>query len=137
MKHRPLSVHSDLAVTHSEEDGVAYTGYHQDISASIKHVNKIRDMHSFATKQSNPNEWRHMGTVPIALISDWCARNHYTFSQWARNEDRAKDKFLKYYASREFSKLHNMHVTTKRESSQIVVPKSITRDAVDLTGIGQ
>jgi hypothetical protein len=135
MKHRPISVHSDYAVTHSEEDVKIITGWHQDVTPTIKHVQKVRDMHSYATKSSNPNEWRHVGSVPIAIIVDWNRRNGYTFSQWARNEDGAKDKFLKYFLSRDFSKLHNMHITTKKESVIHTVPKSITRDAVDLSGV--
>lgn len=135
MKHRPISVHDDYAVTVSEEDGKIITGWHQDIGKTIKHVRQIRDMHSQSTKRSNPNEWRHVGSVPIAIIVDWCKRNNYTFSEWARNVDKSKDKFMKYFLSRDFSKLHNLHVTTKRESSQFVVPKSIARSAVDLTGI--
>ena len=125
MKHRPLSVSPGYAVTFSSESGQDYVGTHQDIEPVIKHVKKIRDMHSFATKQSNPNEWKHVGSVPIAIIVDWCKRNGYNFSQWARNEDGAKDKFLKYFMTRDFSKLHNQHTTTKTESSQIVVPNYI------------
>ena len=122
MKHRPLSVAGDLVVTHAEQDGKIYTGHHQNIEPTIKHVKKIRYMHSFATKQSNPNGWRHLGSVPISIIVDWCARNKYSFHQWATNADGAKDKFLKYFMSRDFSKLHNQHVTTKKESSQIWMP---------------
>ena len=123
MKHRPLSVSPGYAVTYSTEGDKVYTGTHQDIEPVIKHVQKVRDMHQYATKQSNPNEWRHVGSVPIVIIVDWCKNNGYDFSQWARNEDGAKDKFLKYFMSREFSKLHNQHVTTKKESSQIWMPK--------------
>lgn len=125
MKHRPLSISDGYAVTYATEGDQDYIGTHQDVEPVIKHVKKVRDMHSFATKSSNPNEWRHVGSVPIAIIIDWCRRNGYRFDQWARNEDGAKDKFLKYFMSREFSKLHNNHVTTKKESSQIVVPNYI------------
>ena len=135
MKKRILSGGDGYALTFSEEDGKHYQGTHMDIAPVMDHVKKVRELHSQATKQSNPNEWRHVGTVPIPIITDWCKRNGYTFSQWARNEDRAKDKFLSYFMSRDFAKLHNNHVTTRRESSQIVVPKSIAREAVDLSGV--
>ena len=137
MKHQPLSTSKDYGVSFSVEDGTEYVGTHQNIDPVIDHVKKVRDMHSHATAASNPNEWRHVGSVPMSMIVDWVHKSPYTFAQWARNEDGAKDKFLKYFLSRDFSKLHNQHVTTKRESSQITMPKSIARDAVDLTGIGK
>ena len=124
MDHRPLSLSKGYAVTHAEEQGKTYTGHHQDIDPVIAHVRKVRDMHAYATKQSNPNGWKHLGSVPISIIVDWCKLNNTTFSDWARNVDGAKDRFLKYFMSRDFSKLHNQHVTTKRESSSIIVPPS-------------
>lgn len=123
MKHELLSGDGNYATTYSEEDGKKFVGNHHDLNPIIKRVQHIRDMHSQATKQSNPNEWKHVGTVPIVIITDWCRRNGYTFDQWARDDDNAKQKFCKYFFSREFSKLHNQHVTTKSESSQILMPE--------------
>jgi hypothetical protein len=112
----------DYLRTFSSEDNKHYRVESQDFAPAIKHVEHIRAMHETSTKASNPNEWRHVGSVPITLVVDWCNRNGYTFDQFARDEDNCKKKFLKYFQSREFSKLHNSHVTTKKGSSQIMVP---------------
>jgi hypothetical protein len=116
------------------EGGKSYRKQSQDISPVIEHVKHVKDMHSYATKASNPNEWRHVGTIPMTLIVDWCQKNGYTFDQWASNaggrrgysypesKTGVRDKFLAYFLSRDFAKLHNAHVTTKRESSQILMP---------------
>jgi len=138
MKHALLtSDGSSTSTTYSEEDGKAYIGRHTNLAPHIKHVKMMRDIRDAATKASNPNGWELEARIPINIVTDWCTRNRYTFDQWARNEDRAKDKFLKYFKSREFAKLHLDHVTTKRKMSQVVVPKDISRNAMDLTGIGQ
>ena len=115
----------DYLRSFSTEGGANYRVESQNLNGAIKHVEKIRHMHEHATKASNPNEWRHLGSIPIVVITDWLTRNKYTFDQFARDEDNCKKKFLKYFMSRDFSKLHNGHVTTKRESSQIVVPNYI------------
>lgn len=141
MKHEILSSDGKYAVTHSEEDGKRYIGNHADIDPIIKHVKKVRDMHEYSTKASNPNHWKHIGSVPIVIITDWCRRNGHTFDQWARNEGGAKcnaqavlddaelardpgvkSQFMRFFLSRDFSKLHNEHVTTKSGTAQIVVP---------------
>lgn len=138
MKHQILSADgTSSSISYSEEDGRGYVGHHIELNPHIKRVQYLRDVFGAATKASNPNGWEHVGRIPIPIVTDWCRSNGYSFDQWARNEDGAKDKFMRYFLSRNFSKLHNEHVTTKRESSQIVVPKSIARDALDLTGIGQ
>jgi hypothetical protein len=124
MKERTISASNGYAATVTEEDGVVYKGFKQNLQPAMDHVKKVRDMHDYATKASNPSEWKHIGTVPIVLITDWLLHNTpgYRMEHFARNVDGCKDRFLKYFMSREFSKLHNEHVTTKRESSQIVVP---------------
>ncbi len=134
MLHAPISVSRDYAVTVSQENGKTYYGNHQEVGPLIKRTQKIRDMHSHSTKSSNPNEWKHIGTIPISVISKWCQDNNYTFDEWARNDggikgkqypdsrSGVKDKFLAYFLSRDFAKLHNMHFTTRSESSQILVP---------------
>jgi hypothetical protein len=135
LKKRVTRHYGDYARTISEEGGKFYRGQHQDMGAIEKHVTKIRHMHEHATKTSNPTGWRHVGSVSPAVLMDWLNKNGFTLQQWAVNAggdpyNKFKggpgiyDKFLTYYLSRDFCKLHNDHVTTKRESSQIVVPTS-------------
>ena len=121
MKHETLTRydrHSSL--TYSEEDGKVYIGHHIDLDPHIKFVRQSRHIAEAATKQSNPNGHELVARIPIPMIWDWCLKNHYNMHQWAANIDGAKDKFMRYFLARDFSKLHNEHVTTKRQSSMVV-----------------
>ena len=88
----------------------------------------------------------------MPVLKDWLTRNNYTMNQWATNAGGRKDdgtddfyrkdkgvksRFMRYFKGREFSKLHNDHVTTRPGRSHISVPSSLLRSAVDLAGIGQ
>lgn len=114
-------------------EGNRYRREYQDGDAILKHVEFLRHSVNEAPKSGNNLGLRHEGTVPITMVIAWCNSRGYTFDQWARNEGHqpgqhwktgsgVKDEFMRYFKSREFSKLHNEHVTTKQESSQIVVP---------------
>lgn len=133
----------DYARSFITQDGKHYRREHQNIDLSIQRVERFRAIEDLATKQSNPNEWTHIGTIPKVVLTAWLNKNNYTPHQWAINEGGTrcplgndpidhqmrdpgvKSQFLRYFLSRDFSKLHNMHVTTKRKSSQIVVPDNI------------
>ena len=78
---------------------------------------------------------RFVGSVPMTVITDWCKKHGHTVDEWARNDggipgmmypetkSGVKDKFMKYFLSREFSKLHTQHVTShKTGQSQFTVP---------------
>jgi hypothetical protein len=99
----------------------------------VAHVEYLRHKVNEAPRSGNRGGWQHEGTVPIPVIIDWCQRHGFTFDQWARNDggqrgvpwwsgQGVRDQFMRYFKSRDFSKLHNHHVTTKKGSSQIVVP---------------
>jgi hypothetical protein len=131
---------ADYGRSFVSEDGVHYRREHQNLDASIEHVRKIRDKHDYATRQSNPNGWQHIGSVPQVVLIDWLNKHGYTMDEFARNDGGTRcaagmdpvahatldggvrSEFLRYFLSRDFSKLHNQHVTTKRESSVITVP---------------
>ncbi len=134
VKERFLKRVGDYARSFVSQDGSFFRREHQNIAPAIKRVQEIRDMHSYATKASNPNEWRHVGSIPMTMLIDWLTDNHFTMDQWARNDggipgkqypnskSGVKDKFLKHFLSRDYSKLHNVHVTTVNKSSTIVMP---------------
>jgi hypothetical protein len=139
MKHATLSTDgTSSALSYSEEDGKQYVGQHMNLDPHIAAVKARREVNETATKASNPNGWKHEARVPIPVITDWCRKNGYTFDQFARNEDKAKDKFMRWFnASREFSKLVNNNTLNKKKSSQVTVPQAFLNSAVDLSGIGQ
>lgn len=138
-KRRLLKASGDYVRGFQTEDGVHYRTESQNLDPAIRRVRDIRHMHEGSTRASNPNGWQHVGSVPTTVLIDWLNTHGYTIDQWARNDGGnpyktdmvngggVKDKFLKYFMSRDFCKLHNNHVTTKRESSQIVVPEHVSR----------
>jgi hypothetical protein len=140
IKFRKTRESGDIALTFSSEDGKHYRGTHQNLDGAIQHVQRRREIAGYATRSSNPNEWEHIGSVPMAVLVGWLDANNYKMDEWARNDGGTRcpagsdpvahatldggvrSQFLRYFLSRDFSKLHNQHVTTKRERSSIVVP---------------
>lgn len=135
---KTIYTRDDVRKSFASEDGAHYRHYRQDISPTIRHVERMR-------KGKHAMGWKHVGSIPITMLTDWLKSRGYTMDQWARNDggDRkvdpkgpgVKDQFMRYFLSRDFAKLHNTHVTTKSESSVFSVPKSIERRSVDLEGV--
>jgi hypothetical protein len=127
-----------VSKTFSSEDGAHYRGHHQNIGPIIKHVEFLNQKVNGAPKAGNPNEWEHVASIPMSMLIDWLTKNNYAIDQWARNDGGnpyisvdnyhrdpgVKSQFLRHFLSRDFSKLHHRHVTSKAESSQIMVPTS-------------
>lgn len=143
MRERLTKASGDYLRGFRTEDGEHYRTERQNLAPAMKRVQEIRHLHDQATRSSNPNEWQHVGSIPMTVLIDWLTANRFTMDQWARNdgsvpgkqypESRSgvKDKFLAYFLSRDFSKLHNRHTTTRRESSQFVVPNYIGSSSRD------
>jgi hypothetical protein len=117
----------DYLRSFSTEDGNHYRGFHQNFDPAIRRVEMIREARARLTKANNPYDRQYIGSVPVTLILDWCAKNGFTYDQFARREGDIRQRFMRYYLSRDFSKLHTQHTTTRRESSRIVVPNYIGR----------
>ena len=117
------------------EDGVHYRMEHQDLDPAMRRVKLIQEAE--ARRGTGITDRRYVGSVPMTLIIDWCRKHGYTIDQWARNDggipgmmypestSGVKDKFMKYFLTREFSKLHTQHSTTRKASSRIIVPNPI------------
>ena len=104
------------------EGGNVYRHHHQDMAPMLE---QIRELQTHQTKETNPSERTYIGSVPVVLLVDWLNKRGYTKDQYARNENGIATAFKKYFLSREFSKLHTQHTTTRRESNRIVVPTYI------------
>ena len=109
------------------EGGNVYRHHHQDMAPVMKRVEQIRELQAHHTKETNPSERTYIGSVPVVLLVDWLNKRGYTREQYARNENGIATAFKKYFLSREYSKLHSQHTTTRRESNRIVVPNYIGR----------
>lgn len=145
-KFRPLQQNMDVRKTFATEDGTHYRHWKQDFDPAIRHVEHLRHKVNQAPKVGNRSGWSHVGSIPITLLQDWLTRNGYTMDQWARNEgghpysnvntykhdNGVKSQFLKFFLDRDFSKLHNQHVTTKNERSSVQVPAGLKRQAADI-----
>lgn len=89
---------------------------------------------------------RYVGSVPPSILIKWLEDHNYTMDQWARNDGGSPydkrvdgpgvyDKFLKFFLTRDFAKLHTQHSTTRKEASLFTVPAGVKRQAVDLAGV--
>jgi hypothetical protein len=128
----------------STEDGKHFRSETQELGPAIRRVELIKQA-QMATQKSALDK-RYVGSVPITVIHDWLMKHGYKWEEYARNEGGepyatnprgggVRDKFMKYFLSRDFSKLHTQHTTTRRESSQIVVPNYIgAKKHEDTTG---
>ena len=141
MKRRLTRAVGDYIRTFSTEDGEHYRTERQELGPAIRRAKLIQE--SQAHHGTGKYDRRYIGSVPQVVLTDWLKNNGYTADQWARNEggrqcpagedpvnhcihdNGVKSQFLRYFLSRDFAKLHTQHVTTKRESSQIVVPNYI------------
>ena len=117
----------DYLRSFSTEDGVHYRGFHQNLDPAIRRVELIREAQARRKKADNPFDRQYVGTIPVTVLLDWLHKHGYTYDQFARREGSIRDEFKKYYFTREFSKLHTQHTTTRRESNRIVVPNYIGR----------
>ena len=135
MKARLTRAVGDYARSFSTESGLHFRRETQELGPAMARVKRIREAQEH--RGTGKHDRRYVGSVPFVVLSDWCNKNRYTMDQWARNDggipgmmypeskSGVKDKFMAYFLSRDFSKLHTQHVTTKRETSQFVVPGKI------------
>jgi len=115
----------DYSRSFSVEDGNFYRGFHQDLAPAIRRTELIREAQSRRSRASNPTDRQYIGSVPQTVLIDWLNARGYTIDQFARREGTIREEFMRYFLSRDFSKLHTQHTTTRRESSRIVVPNYI------------
>ncbi len=145
-KFRPLAQRLDIRKSFASEDGTHYRHFKQDLDPAIRHVEQMRHKMNDAPKTANKSGWQHVGSIPMTVLVDWLTKNGYTMDQWARNDggqpysnvntykhdNGVKSQFLRYFLDRDFSRLHNQHVTTKKERASVTVPDGIRRQAVEL-----
>lgn len=121
----------ELVKTVQSEDGKHYRHFSQDLRPVMDRVTYLNEKVNGATRAENRNGYHYLGSVPITVITDWLEQHNYTLNEFATNAggDRrrtdptgpgVKDKFLRYFMSRDFSKLHTQHVTTKRPDSGLI-----------------
>jgi len=116
----------DYARSFSSEDGVHYRGHHQELGPAMRRVEQIRELQALQNKQNNPTGRTYIGSVPVTVLQDWLAKHNYTWEQWGRKEGTIRQEFMKYFLSREFSKLHVQHSTTRvGTGNRIIVPSYI------------
>lgn len=101
------------------EDGKHYKTTHADLSDVVEHARYLNEAVNENTTMKKKG-YQHVGSIPMVLLEDWLIKHNYTMHQFAINEGGeknktnphggggVKDKFLKYFLSRDFNKLHNM-----------------------------
>ena len=114
-----LKTYENMWTGFKSEDGKHYKTTHADFSGVIKHVENMKELVNESQVARNKG-YQHIGTIPMALLEDWLVKHNYTMHEFAINAggekgktdpyhgSGVKDKFLKYFLSRDFNKLHNM-----------------------------
>jgi hypothetical protein len=115
---RVLGKYGDATKYFAAEDGRHFVGFRQDADNLKEHVRHLNDKVNGASSIGNKNGWRYAGSIPIQLVSDWCARNGYTINDFACDHDNAKKKFMAWFRA-EYPKL-TAQVTPLRPN--IIVP---------------
>lgn len=144
MKGRAIGGAGDYRRSFASQDGANFRVQHQELGPAIRRTELIRARE--AATGPGAGDRRYIGSIPQAVLIKWLEDRGFTYDQWARNEGGAPydrkpegtgvyDQFLKYFLSRDFSKLHTQHTTTRRGASSVVVPASLARQAVDLKGV--
>lgn len=121
MGERLLKDYGNVKTGFISQDGKHYKHTQGDFSDAIERVGQLRQT---INEQKSRNGYHHIGSVPLPILEDWLNQHNYTMHEFAINAGGekgktdingpgVKDKFLKYFLSRDFSKLHNGHVTTK------------------------
>lgn len=135
MKHQALSNHGDYGVTFNIEDGKAYIGQHQDMKGLEQFATQMRHAAEQGGNQGGALKGQYLGSISPAVLVSWLRKHGYNMNhfstnaggeRYGRNPDPflyrtdpgVKSQFLRYYFSRDFSKLHNMHTTTRPEGRQ-------------------
>lgn len=139
MKHQALSNHGDYGVTFNVEDGKAFIGYHFDSAGIEKHCRQMTHAMQAGGKTPGGMNGQYIGSIPPALLATWLRKHGFTMHHFAinaggerlsRNPDPyaykkdpgVRSQFLRYYLSRDFSKMHTHHVTTRVEHQKIWLP---------------
>jgi hypothetical protein len=88
-------------------------GMVQRMDVVMDHVDALNKYVNSAPKHANRGGWHYAGSIPVTILYKWLDDNHLTMGQFARNEDGCKDRFKKWFFSRDFAKLHTRHTSTK------------------------
>ena len=117
----------DYARGFGSEDGKHYRMERQDLGPAIARTAEIRHLQENA--KPNPMGRRYVGSVPATVLMTWLKERGFTMHDWAINaggesnihgdpkfyqiDKGVKSQFMRYFLSREFSKLHVEHSTTR------------------------
>jgi len=119
-KHLVKAV-GDYARSFSHESGKDYRVETQDLQPAMDRVQRIR--HAQEIAKPGVMGRQYIGSVPVVVLTDWLKRHKYTLDQFARREGTIRQEFMRYFLSREFSKLHTQHSTSRiGTSNRIIVP---------------
>ncbi len=105
----------------ASEDGKHYKTTHSNFQDIIDRREKIAE-----AQAGKRDGLQHIASIPLPILEDWLIKHGYTMHDFSINaggdknhpdmtKSGVKDQFLKYFMSRDFSKFHSQHVTTKRD----------------------
>jgi len=120
-----------LKKTFISEGGNNYRHFSQDMDPVMDRVKYLNEKVNGATRAENRSGYQYLGSVPVTMITDWLEKHNYTLNDFAINAGGqkgktdptgpgVKDKFMKYFLSRDFAKLHTTHATNKVSDRGII-----------------
>ena len=68
----------------------------QNLDAVKKHVERRDEYVNEAPAAGNKHDMHYVGSIPMAVLTDWVRKNGYSMNDFATNKDGCKDKFLVY-----------------------------------------
>ena len=130
-KERSLGGWGGTRKSFISEDGKHYRKYSTNMDPIMDRVAYLNEKVNGASRVTNKQGYHYMGSVPITFITDWLNKHGYTFHDFAINAGGekgrtdpngpgVKDKFMKYFMSRDFSKLHTHHVSSKQSDNGFI-----------------
>lgn len=79
----------------------------QDADPIIDRVKFLADKVNNAPAVAGGRKMEYLGSVPAAIVMEWCKRKNVTIDAFARNDDGIKDKFKVWFLNNpDLSKFH-------------------------------
>ena len=119
-KNRGLSFNGNTARTLSSEDGLLFRGIHQEMNPIFERIDYLNHMVNDAPRRNNKNDWGYLGSIPWAVLIEFCAKERIGLDQFARNENDERAK-LQTYVKQNYPQFMTVK---KRSESTILMPGS-------------
>lgn len=128
---RVLAKTADTVKSFLTVDGKHYRKFSVNMQPVMDRVAYLNEKVNGATRAENRQGYQYLGSIPKTMLVDWLNKHGYTMHDFAVNAggqkgktdprgSGVKDKFMRYFMSRDFAKLHTQHLSVKRPDSGLI-----------------